>query len=266
MFGNIFNQSVPGQLYHVALNGGHCVLAESAPELDGLVFYYWLIQIEDQQINLEVIPDGAFDVVFSPWMPELAIVYLPAIEKFDIPLQGPACYAGISFEPEAAQHFFDITLETFSSLEVGIETIDCLNMQQLAADIQGVMDIQQIKTLFDKALMARNYQPKRQLGQSAYQHFIHSLESGSIQKVASTVGISERQFRRTVHDISGLAPKKVQRIVRLQQLLHELFSSQSLQMEDGFYDESHRIQELKELTGMTYGELRRMSEIYNSRD
>ncbi len=266
MFGNIFNQSVPGQLYHVALNGGHCVLAESAPELDGLVFYYWLIQIEDQQINLEVIPDGAFDVVFSPWMPEFAIVYLPAIEKFDIPLQGPACYAGISFEPEAAQHFFDITLETFSSLEVGIETIDCLNMQQLVADIQGVMDIQQIKQLFDKALISRNHQPQRRFGQSAYQQFIESLESGSVQKIAAKVGISERQFRRTIHDISGLAPKKVQRIVRLQQLLHELFGSSSLPSEDAVYDESHRIQELKELTGMTYGELRRMSEIYNSWD
>ena len=264
MFGNIFNQSVPGQLYHVALNGGRCVLAEPAPELDELVFYYWMIDINDQSVNLKIIPDGALDVVFSPWMPDFSIVYLPAIEKFDIPLQGPTCYAGISFEPEAAQHFFGVTLETLASLEMGIDTLACLNMQQLVADIQGVTDIQQIKTLFDNALMTRQYQPKRQLGQSAYHHFIHSLESCSIQKVASSIGISERQFRRTVHDISGLAPKKVQRIVRLQQLLHELFSSESLPMEDGFYDESHRIQELKELTGMTYGELRCMSEIYNS--
>lgn len=82
--------------------------------------------------------------------------------------------------------------------------------------------------------------------------------------MASKLGISERQFRRTVNDISGLSPKQVQRIVRLQQLLHELFNPQSRMATDGYYDDSHRIKEIKNLAGLTYGELRNMAEIYNN--
>jgi len=112
-------------------------------------------------------------------------------------------------------------------------------------------------------LKANKLQVPKKLGLSAYQCFVDKLDAGSVQKVTKEIGLSERQFRRTIYSISGLSPKKVQRIVRLQQLLHELFTSESFISEDGFYDDAHRIKELKELAGLTYGEIRKMSEIYN---
>ena len=264
MFGDIFNQSVPGQLYHINLEGGKTVLIEPAEDLADMVFYYWLIQVGDEGVCLNVIPDGALDLVLSPWIADFSAVYLPAIEYFEIPLDGPACYVGISFEPEAAQQLFDASLQQLDALIPGTETIGELNLSGLMSDIQNITDIKHIKHIFDRELISLKHQPSRRLGQSAYRHFIEEIDSDSIRKIAAKVGISDRQLRRTIHDISVLPPKKVQRIVRLQQLLHELFNSQSLLSEDGFYDQSHRIQEMKKLTGMTYGELRKMAEIYNT--
>lgn len=264
MFGNIFNQSVPGQLYHVNLEGGKTVLAEPSEQFSSAVFYYWLMFIESERVDLSVIPDGALDLVVSPWIPNFSVVYPPVIKKFTIPLEGPACYAGISFEPEAAQQYFDADIKTISALEPGPETTSALNLHKLVDAIQSQTEIPQLKEIFDQELANKQLQPVKRLPTSAYQCFVEELDAGGAQKAAEKLGISERQFRRTIHDISGLPPKQVQRIVRLQQLLHELFNSDSLDGTDGFYDDSHRIRELKTLTGMTYGELRQMAEIYNS--
>ncbi len=263
MFGNIFNQLIPGQLYHVNQEGGRTVLAEPSDQFSSAVFYYWLMRIDDAETNLEVIPDAALDLVVSPLIPQFSVIYPPVIKKFSIPLNGPALYAGISFEPEAAQHFFDTDLNTMATLEPGPATTKALNLGELTDAIQGVTDIHDVKTIFDRELITKNFKPVKRLQQSVYQSFVEKLDAGGAREVAQRIGISERQFRRTINDISGLSPKQVQRIVRLQQLLHEIFNAGAVTADDGFYDDSHRIREMKELTGLTYGELRKMAEIYN---
>lgn len=122
MFGNIFNQSTPGQLYHVYLEGGTTVLAEPADEFSKSVFYYWLLRIDAGKINLEVIPDSAIDLVVSPSIADFSIVYPPSIKKFSIPIEGPSYYAGISFESESAQQFFGKGVAELKALQPGLAT------------------------------------------------------------------------------------------------------------------------------------------------
>jgi len=264
VFGNIYNDSVPGQIYHVHLEGGKTLLADPPEQFSTTIFYYWLLNIEVPEMDLEVIPDGAIDLVVSPSVPNFSAVYPPAINKFTIPLKGPIYYAGISFEPEAAQQFFAKDMKFLSNLEPGISTTQALDLERLASKIQGVTDIKNIQSIFNQELKEKKFQPTKRYGQSAYQFFVENLQSSGKLEVAQRLGVSERQFRRSMHDISGLSPKKVQRIIRLQQLLHELFNSQNLvHSEDGYYDDSHRIKETKELIGKTYKEIQEMAEIYN---
>ena len=81
--------------------------------------------------------------------------------------------------------------------------------------------------------------------------------------MAAQVGLSERQFRRVINDLTGLTPKQVHRILRMQQALWALLHPNSPLPSSEFYDDSHHIRELKSLTGLTPGEIRRMAEIYN---
>ncbi len=238
-------------------------MAEPASSLSGFIFYYWLLYIEADQLSLEVIPDGALDLVVSPNLPDFSAVYPPSIQKFSIPLKGPIHYAGISFEPESAQQVLGQNIASLSSLEAGRETTEVLKLKRLVDAIQGVANINQLKQIFDRELSRKDLKHTKLKGQSIYDYFCKNLDAGGVRKVASELGMSERKFRRTSNDLSGLAPKQLQRIVRLQNLLHELFCTQEVASSDGYYDDSHRIREVKQLTGLTVGELRKMAEIYN---
>ena len=66
-------------------------------------------------------------------------------------------------------------------------------------------------------------------------------------------------------DLLGLGPKRVQRVLRLQAALAELLTSDEATEQDLYFDDSHRIRELKRLTGFTPGQIRRMAETYNHR-
>ena len=81
--------------------------------------------------------------------------------------------------------------------------------------------------------------------------------------LAHRAGVSERQFRRETRRLFGLSPKKIQRIVRLQRAIGELIDGR-LSTTD-YHDDSHRIRELRALTGWTPGEIRHLAETYNAR-
>ncbi|MFT6305630.1 MAG: AraC-like DNA-binding protein [Flavobacteriaceae bacterium] len=81
--------------------------------------------------------------------------------------------------------------------------------------------------------------------------------------IAARFGLSDQQFRSILTTMFGFGPKKVQRIVRLQLALRDLMQSKASGTLDGYYDGAHRICELRSLTGMTPGDIRRMAEIYN---
>ncbi|MEL7144613.1 MAG: hypothetical protein AAFZ17_22885 [Cyanobacteria bacterium J06650_10] len=52
--------------------------------------------------------------------------------------------------------------------------------------------------------------------------------------------------------------------MRLQTALRALLTPDTLATDDGFYDEAHRIKEIRSLTGLTPGQIKHMAEIYNS--
>ena len=93
-----------------------------------------------------------------------------------------------------------------------------------------------------------------------------SVGARGMENIAGQFDLSERQFRRIMGSLFGYGPKKVQRVMRLQMSLKEILATSHLAVEDGFYDEAHRIKEVRELTGLTPGQIRKMAEIYNSMD
>ena len=263
MFRNIYQQSVPGQLYHFDTDQIQTTLHKPSGELADMVYYYWLMVIKPGDVALEIIPDGAIDLVMSPEMPGFCAFYLPKIKKYSIPLVGPVRYFGVCFEPEAAQHCFGLNLKEMAALSMGSETKHAACIDDLVDGIQGIQQFESAVRVFDEQFSAmRSLRPKK-FTQSIYQHFVESLDTAGVKEVAERVGVSERQFRRSVHDISGLTPKQMQRITRLQNLLRVMFDPNEIDGYDGFFDDSHRIKETKGLLGKTVGQIEKMSEKYN---
>jgi len=264
------------QLYHLNFDGGNCELAKPDSGLDPYIDYFWLLTIEKPSLALEVIPDAAIDIVLSPDMPNFTALYFPTAEKFNINLEGPIQYAGICCHSDTAPELFGLDLAVLRGLEMGAETSETLGLTPLMADIQRVNTITSIAKRFDRFWLDQlshinNTHPKNlknKIARISHQDMINVVEgtigSGSIASICNAIGISERQFRRLSNDLFGLSPKKLQRVLRLQAALAELLQSDAMQLKDLYYDDSHRIKELKHLTGYTPNQIRKMAENYNN--
>lgn len=267
MLGFLPNLPNSKQLYHLNLNGGNCQLFPTCPELADLIDYYWLLSISAAALELEVIPDTATDLVLCPESKEFAALYFPTTEIQRIPLQGPITYTGICFRPTAINTLLASELSQLRALDMGANTIDYLGIEHLIANTLGNRDIQTLQNSFDRFWMGRLSQSKNTASTFSIAELVNVMQSSlgneSVASVCSTLNISERHFRRLSNELFGLSPKKIQRILRLQVALSELFQCEAQQLQDLYYDDSHRIRELKKLTGFTPHQIRTMAEKYN---
>jgi len=271
MFGPNPTSNKPIQLYHWTLDGGECVLDTPNSKLIPYVHFYWLLTISAPSLNLEVIPDTAVDLVLSPTMPDFAALYFPVNEKFQLPLQGPIQYAGICFKSTTATDLLDHDLDQLRDLSFGSDTISTIDISSLISAAQGLRSMADFSRVFDQFWLQRitpqkpRPQPTRTLSHAELMVAVEeSMGAGSIPSICKALAISERQFRRVSNELFGLSPKKLQNVLRLQSALTELLTADSRQLQNYYYDDSHRIRELKRLTGFTPKELRGMAEKYNN--
>jgi AraC-like DNA-binding protein len=76
----------------------------------------------------------------------------------------------------------------------------------------------------------------------------------TIEEMATRSGISRQRLARRFHEATGVPPKLFARIVRFQQLVHSLLSTDVSQWagvapEVGFYDQAHMINEFRSFAG-----------------
>ncbi len=259
------------QLYHLDLPGIQCQRIKTDLKLQQYIYYYWVLRVDAANFNLQIIPDNAIDLVLSPVLDGFSALYFPAIEKFTIALSGPVIYAGVSLKAENSVNSLGYDLSYLKTLDAGRETTNTLDLQSLSTHIHGCYDVSLIAKFFDEYFEQRlqKISPDKINKPKILNHkrwvdaLQQSLGGGSLQTIANKLGLSERQFRRMSTQLFGLSPKKIQRVLRLQVAVRELFSADALTIQNQYYDDSHRIKELKKLTGMTPGSIRKMAEKYN---
>ena len=255
----------PIQLYHLSTEGVRCDTAPPGETLQQWAYFYWWLDISAPRVELDVIPDNAVDLVISPAIPAFAALYFPVHKPFVIPLEGPIVYAGISLKAETVPHLLGLDLPQLKSLEPGLETVQSLGLENLVAAAQEMTSIDEVAALMERTFAERSPVAAPDNPGGTMELLLSHLEPAGIVKVAETLGVSERTFRRLSSGLMGLSPKKIQRVLRLQRALQELISQNQFLEQRGFYDDAHLIHELKALTGLTPSQLRRLAEIYNTR-
>ena len=261
----------PLQLYHLSQQNVSCQLAEPCEAICRYVHYYWWLEVNPGSTSLEIIPDNAIDLVMAPELPEFSILYLPATERFSIPLVGPMVYVGISFRAEMACDFFNVDHGVLKALAPGTDTTTMLAIEKMVDGVLKLSCPDELSATMDRLAKDRlacqshkTVTPTNMDMNKVLVAMQASIGTSGMQAVAERFGMSDRQFRRIMSSLFGYGPKKIQRIMRLQASLKEQLQSDSLKTDDGFYDEAHRIKEIRALTGLTPTEIHAMSEIYNS--
>jgi AraC-like DNA-binding protein len=95
--------------------------------------------------------------------------------------------------------------------------------------------------------------------QLAADRLYYDLTSG-IENLAFEIGWSKRQLERNFQSHLGMSPKKYQRVARLYRAIRSLLLAKNrdylpLVLAQGYYDQSHFIHELTNLTGLVPSEL-----------
>ncbi len=262
---------LPLQLYQLHNDAVRCFRALPDESLTSFIYYYWWLEVQPGETELEVIPDNAMDVVMSPDIPHFSLLYLPEPMPFTIPLIGPVTYIGISIRPQSAEQLLSASGVTIKNCVPGEDVTETLALEKIVAGVQGLKQPETLASALDILISARLE------SQASVNVLSTSLDINKViaamqatvgtqgmRAIADRFGMSDRQFRRIMGSLFGYGPKKVQRVMRLQASLKEILAADPDLLEDGFYDEAHKIKEIRALTGLTPGQLKKMSEIYNS--
>ena len=213
--------------------------------------------------------------MLRPGFDGFAALYCPVREAFTIALEGPVRYAGSCLRLERVGHLLGHDLATLRELVPGAETASALALEPSGDLLITEATAPELGRALDALLRGRlraRAEALRERDVAApdadevapplFTRFLDDLEPERIADMARGVGLSERQFRRETWRLFGLAPKAIQRVVRLQRALGEL--AEGAPPRADFHDDAHRVRELRALTGRTPGEIRRLAEKYNT--
>jgi len=182
-----------------------------------------------------VLPDGHADVLlYGSGEVELVGVY----DRVALPaLPAGTVIHGIRLRPEAIAAAFRLDASELRNLTLPGE------------DVLGQRGANRLRD--DRAVDAwiRSIQPDRRTAAA-----IELLQSESVEHVAGRLGLSTRQLQRIILSNVGLAPKTLQRVMRMQRFLDvaarrgELAAASA---EAGYADQSHLTREVRALSGLT---------------
>jgi len=109
-----------------------------------------------------------------------------------------------------------------------------------------------------KASIAERLEPRACSNTSArlVQSAARRLQSHNVASVAKDLGVSERHLRRVFHEMVGLSPKAIFKLMRFQRALRAAQGGRNRAWSDiavgaGYYDQAHLIADFRSIAGAT---------------
>ena len=231
-----------------------------------LVDAYWINRPAGAEER--VLPDGCIDLIYRGDA-DGGRLFASALIERPVPI-GPtsAWFVGVRFRPAMARAMLDIDPIECRDRNVAARAIDA----RFGALEERLLDCASpdeafvvLKRAVDGRLARRDGAPRR------VQEAIGLLaRGGEVHRVARAVGVSERSLHRDLVRWSGLAPKPLARILRMQRCLAALRNGRMplalLALRLGYADQAHMTRELKALAGVTPREVVRATPVRNLQD
>jgi AraC-like DNA-binding protein len=216
------------------------------PDLAQVVQCWWEQRVPSDAEGLvqRVIPDGCSDVIVFAGGP--AVIVGPTMEVA-LPTLDPGTHLrGLRLRTGAVAAVLGCPGTELRDLTV---PLDAVVQEQAAQEIaEAIWETRPPGSLFPVELDPRV--------QHAVQFLWRSSEE-SVTSVAEEVGVTERHLRRLLLDHTGLRPRSVQRVGRLQRFLRLADNEWPttklgvLAALAGYSDQAHLTREVRELAGMT---------------
>lgn len=241
-----------------------------SPALRPYVRCYWVVRIpavEVARIGLQrVLPDGCMDIILARRGAErdgreaFSLTAVGAMTRYldaiPLPLR-----VGVRFEPGMGPLFLRASATALTDAEVPLGELLGEDAARLLAEVAATRSIPgRIHTL-ERWLLRRL---DRATGfdadvLSVVARIVSRQSGGPVGPLVRTSERSERHLRRRFEAAVGIGPKRLARIVRLQDALRRAASETGgwaqIAADAGYYDQAHMITEFRALTGRTPVEL-----------
>ena len=213
-----------------------------------------------------VLPDGCIDVVLTfPEYgdePESAMVVGTMTRALVLEATAtPETFVGVRFRPAQATAFLGLPASEVTDLRVSLTDVwpDADRVRDaLAASPDAIARVRAL----DRVLAAR-LGPGAGAGQrdvdEAVRRIIEAGGSLGITRLAPALGVTRQHLARRFSQLVGVSPKTFARVVRLSRVVErvravpagEPVNWSALALELGYYDQSHLVDEFREMTGVT---------------
>ena len=234
-----------------------------------LVDVYWINRPGGGAVD--VLPDGCIDLIFRSGA-EGGRLFASALIEKPAPIPGAESdwFVGVRFKPAMARAILDVDPVNFRDREVQARAIDA----GFGALEERLLDCTSPCAAFAVLKHAVDAQLARRENEAAPRRVQEAIgllaRGGEVQAVARAIGLSERSLHRELVRWSGLAPKSLARILRMQRCLAALRTGRTplalLALRLGYADQAHMTRELKALAGVTPREIARQSPVRNLQD
>ena len=231
---------------------------------------YWINRPDAAGADVCVLPDGCIDLIYRSDA-DGGRLFASALIERPVPIgTASAWFVGVRFRPAMARAVLDI------------DPVACRDRTQPARAIDDRFGALEERLLAcasaDEALEVLKHAVDARLAQREgtgvpmrVQQAIAALARGDeVHRVARAVGISERSLHRDLVRWSGLAPKPLGRILRMQRCLAALRNGRMplapLALSLGYADQAHMTRELKTLAGVTPRDVIRAVPVRNLQD
>lgn len=232
---------------------------ESQPEatLSWLVWHLWEMDVRSipgQTFSHRIVPDAGLTIVVLPGNRLFALG--PRTEAIEVPVHQGDYFAGIRFQPGAAQATFGIEGDRTTGYVGPLDVLVPDLAAQLSTALEGATDKRQVSnalTVFlgelscdsravDPILLAANREISTVAG---------ALE---VTTLADRLHVTPRSLQRLFKRWIGLTPKQVIRLQRFRSSATNLIRERpdswaQVAAEGGFADQSHLIREFTDLGG-----------------
>ena len=213
-----------------------------------------------------VIPDAALSLTFSSRrdaagrvLDARLVIIGPATRPRFFSPQAGLDAAGVRLHPEWARDIFGIDPRELSDI---VEKVAMPRLFDRLARTESSVEV--IAVLLDE--LRQRVAASRVSRESRLAHAARAWVSSrasttlSLDEVSSDAGVSERHLRRAVKSVIGVSPKLLHRMRRVARVT--IAADRTPQpdwaqfaADNGFYDQSHMIQEFRELAGCSPAQL-----------
>lgn len=162
----------------------------------------------------------------------------------------------IEFKPGGLYHLTGSTQEEFTNRRIELESVSPSLYQCLCNIFETVNTVSELADLLDEVFLSFLF--KHELHSElifATKKIINSGGRTSVHELVDIVNYSERHLNRIFYMQTGMNVKTFSRLIRFNSVLQELhttpYSIAQLSIQNGYYDQSHLIQDFKTFCGVT---------------